>query len=677
VTVTNNVVPDFATTLAICTGSAAPTLNNTSPNGIIGIWNPSVISNTTSGNYIFTPNAGQCASPVTLAVTVGNNIVPDFATSLAVCTGAAVPTLNNTSPNGIVGSWSPSVISNTTSGNYVFTPNAGQCASPVTLTVIVGNNIIPDFATSLAVCTGAAVPSLNNTSPNGISGSWNPSGISNTTSGNYIFTPNAGQCASPVTLAVTVGNNIVPDFATSLAVCTGASVPTLNNTSPNGIIGSWNPSVISNTTSGNYVFTPNVGQCASPITLAVTVGNAITPVTAFTYTTPACHNASPITPTTAPGFTTGGQFSSDAGLSINPTSGQINLAASTEGSHTITYTVNAGACTVNGQHSFTIAIAPAPVPSLSGNHAYCVGTAATLAADIPGGTWQSDNPSVVAIDSAGNLTALLPGQSVITYSIGGNCPVQATKTISVYPIENPSITGGFICIDNTTGSALAPLLLQTGIPNPGHTFFWTHNGDPLPSTGNFHLATQPGDYEVLVTNTITGCQSSASATVGVSSMAVAEATIAQDFSHQQTITVTITGGSGQYQYQLDDGPFQISNVFHGISEGEHVIVVNDIRGCDDLVLTVYALDFPRFFTPNGDGTNDYWMIDGLAQQHSAIYIFDRYGKLLKQLITGSNIGWDGNYNGEPMPSSDYWFKIEYRDRFGHPKEFRSHFSLKR
>ncbi|HZW62389.1 MAG TPA: T9SS type B sorting domain-containing protein, partial [Flavobacteriaceae bacterium] len=60
-----------------------------------------------------------------------------------------------------------------------------------------------------------------------------------------------------------------------------------------------------------------------------------------------------------------------------------------------------------------------------------------------------------------------------------------------------------------------------------------------------------------------------------------------------------------------------------------------------------------------------------------IYIFDRYGKLLKQLSpTGS--GWDGMYNGEPLPSSDYWFTVEYYEPEGTTKkQFSAHFTLKR
>ncbi|NGZ90843.1 T9SS type B sorting domain-containing protein, partial [Psychroflexus maritimus] len=93
---------------------------------------------------------------------------------------------------------------------------------------------------------------------------------------------------------------------------------------------------------------------------------------------------------------------------------------------------------------------------------------------------------------------------------------------------------------------------------------------------------------------------------------------------------------------------------------------------------VSLIDYPKFFTPNEDGFNDSWNIIGLANQSNAkIYIFDRYGKLLKQLSPSSE-GWDGTYNGKPMPSNDYWFKVEYTDpRTGNRKTFKSNFTLKR
>ncbi|MGL2967574.1 T9SS type B sorting domain-containing protein, partial [Flavobacterium sp. XGLA_31] len=62
-------------------------------------------------------------------------------------------------------------------------------------------------------------------------------------------------------------------------------------------------------------------------------------------------------------------------------------------------------------------------------------------------------------------------------------------------------------------------------------------------------------------------------------------------------------------------------------------------------------------------------------QQARLYIFDRYGKLLKELSTSGN-GWDGTYNGYLLPATDYWFKVEYLSGLQW-KEFKAHFSLKR
>src|SRR5205085_5494019 len=104
------------------------------------------------------------------------------------------------------------------------------------------------------------------TSTNGISGTWNPSVVSNQINGTYIFTPAAGQCVVPFTFTVTVNPILTPTFAfgTFQSVCIGSSVPVLSTTSSNGITGTWNPAAIDNTVNGTYTFTPDVGQCAIP-----------------------------------------------------------------------------------------------------------------------------------------------------------------------------------------------------------------------------------------------------------------------------------------------------------------------------------------------------------------------------------------------------------------------------
>lgn len=91
--------------------------------------------------------------------------------------------------------------------------------------------------------------------------------------------------------------------------------------------------------------------------------------------------------------------------------------------------------------------------------------------------------------------------------------------------------------------------------------------------------------------------------------------------------------------------------------------------------TIAVIGIPKFFTPNGDGQNDYWNVKGVSvnfNANSTIYIYDRYGKLLKQ-ITASSQGWDGTFTGQPLLSDDYWYTIQLDDG----REAKGHFSLKR
>ncbi len=132
------------------------------------------------------------------------------------------------------------------------------------------------------------------------------------------------------------------------------------------------------------------------------------------------------------------------------------------------------------------------------------------------------------------------------------------------------------------------------------------------------------------------------------------------------ITVEVSG-SGDYEYALDqvDGPYQDSNIFTAVPSGDHTVYVRDRNGCGiaskPVERELTTSDFPRFFTPNGDGINDFWQLQPATANKviklESLQVFDRYGTLLAQLTINSP-GWDGNFNGRPLPSTVYWFKAE-------------------
>ncbi|TKD61781.1 T9SS type B sorting domain-containing protein [Flavobacterium sp. ASW18X] len=143
----------------------------------------------------------------------------------------------------------------------------------------------------------------------------------------------------------------------------------------------------------------------------------------------------------------------------------------------------------------------------------------------------------------------------------------------------------------------------------------------------------------------------------------------------------VVDGTGDYKYAINGGEFQDSPVFLDVPPGENTIIINDKNGCGTTEpLPFLVIGYPKFFTPNGDFAHDTWMVLGMSQLDSAVlYIFDRYGKLLKQLGP-ADAGWDGTFNGRPLPSSDYWFKLEYNQNEESvlvAKTVRNHFSLLR
>jgi gliding motility-associated-like protein len=137
ITVNPNITPTFTPIAPICAGGTLSALPTTSTNGISGTWSPA-LNNSATTNYTFTPNAGQCATTQTLTITVNPIITPTFTPIAPICAGGTLSALPTTSNNSISGTWSPA-LNNSTTTTYTFTPNAGQCASTQTLTIVVNN----------------------------------------------------------------------------------------------------------------------------------------------------------------------------------------------------------------------------------------------------------------------------------------------------------------------------------------------------------------------------------------------------------------------------------------------------------------------------------------------------------------------------------------------------------
>ncbi|WP_426095138.1 T9SS type B sorting domain-containing protein [Flavobacterium sp. DSR2-3-3] len=229
-------------------------------------------------------------------------------------------------------------------------------------------------------------------------------------------------------------------------------------------------------------------------------------------------------------------------------------------------------------------------------------------------------------------------------------------------------------ISNFTKVINAALVDELLIDN--YKYEWTYNGNLTSGETEYTLTIdKTGTYTVKAT-TDGGCSRTRVIIVSASNIAKIENIKIEDLTSINSIQVSATG-TGDYVYALDDenSHYQSENLFTNVSAGIHTVYVKDLNGCGITLKEVAILGIPNFFTPNQDGFNDYWNIKGVNNAFNAkiiINVFDRYGKLISKL-NPLNHGWDGNFNGRPLPSDDYWYTIALEDG----RILKGHFTLKR
>jgi gliding motility-associated-like protein len=668
-TVTVSSIPNagvLSGTQAICIGLSS-TLTSTVPGGtwsssntsIATIANTGVVIGVAAGtatmSYIVNGTGGCPASlPATRIITVSAPQNPGILSGIqSICAGST-STFSSTVLGGI---WSSSntsvatvnastgVITGISAGSanikYEFVGTGGCASTNAIRTITVNTNVTPTFNSVLPVCSGNPLTPLPLTSINGITGTWSPA-LDNTLTTPYIFTPSLGQCATTTQLIITVDQRVTPLFGLSFNVCQGDAPPVLQTSSNNvpPITGTWTPPVVNTAILGTtvYTFNPTPGQCVSTIltTLSITVVPVLTPdflaIPAFCDGFPA-----PVLLNTSPNLITGIWVPSTIDNTIsssyvfNPTPGQ---------------------CALN--QTLNVTIIPRTIPDFTLLLPFCKGSTPPVLnlTSINGitGTW---SPATVDNSVSGIFPYLFTPDAT-------ECATPFTLFAEVTEPEFPGFPDLAFC--NGAIAPPLPAISPNGI-----------NGTWVPATidntvsSTYQFTPLAGECATPQTLTVTINQYTL---VGIGGI------VTNYFEDNQVITVLATA-AGNYLYQLDYGTLQESNVFQYVGSGIHVIRVIDANGCSSpLSQEVLVINYPKFFTPNDDSYNDTWNIFGLADQvNSTIYIFDRHGKLLKE-ISPNGKGWDGTFNGQRLPADDYWFLVKYSENGG-SNEFKAHFSLKR
>lgn len=180
------------------------------------------------------------------------------------------------------------------------------------------------------------------------------------------------------------------------------------------------------------------------------------------------------------------------------------------------------------------------------------------------------------------------------------------------------------------------------------------------------IVSQPGTYTVSVTDS-NACSATKTITLNQIDVPAIEEIISDEYD-----IIVVTSNMGSFEFSLDGFTYQSEPVFRNIVGGSYTVYIRNNSNCD--VVTQQYIHFvsPKFFTPNGDGYNDTFEIGGIESYTTyEICIFDRYGKLLEQVVN-TPLRWDGEYNNRPLPSADYWYTIRVNEEL-----IKGHFALKR
>jgi gliding motility-associated-like protein len=580
----------------------------------------------------------------------------------------------------------------TTTSYYAEAVSAQNCTS--TARTLIEVTVVPlptlSVITPVTTCNGSTV-TLEATPSAGATINWYPSATGGTiiATGNTFTTPAItantiyyaeavnGTCISAARLAVTVNADTLPTLTvtTPTALC-GAGTATLQATPSAGIV-NWYTAANGGTLigTGNTITSPLVTSTTTYYAEAVNgtcISAARKPVTITV-------NASPTVTTTNASICAGGT----ATISAVPTVGTINWYAAATGGTILatgeTFTtpilnattnyyaevvVPAG-CTASTRALVEVVVTPLPVVTANPIVNICEVGPATLEAIASGGTisWY-DAPTGGNLIGTGNIIqspVITADTTFYAEAENNGCVSPSRVAVGVYLHEIPVVGPD----EDVVFCKNSDVELDAG--NAGMTYLWS-TGE---TTGTITVD-EVDTYWVAITSPF-GC--TAIKTFTVTALPAPDIrVVAVNEADSDILVVMRNNDPENYEFSLDGGPYQDSNRFNDVMFGWHAATARSRSGCGEDVYNFPVYIIPKYFTPNGDNANDLFTLVGMSGfPEVTVDIFDRYGKMITRL-SRRNRGWDGTYNGYPLPATDYWYVVKLDDR---SPEIRGHFSLLR
>ncbi len=227
---------------------------------------------------------------------------------------------------------------------------------------------------------------------------------------------------------------------------------------------------------------------------------------------------------------------------------------------------------------------------------------------------------------------------------------------------------------NYLNCSTAPVIINASNGNlPTTTYVWSDGTiGPIVSVSQIGVT----NLSVIATNSYgvgQACSKIQDITVTISKLPEVDRIETTDWTDTENTITVITTDNSAFDYSIDGINFQDENIFTNLTSGLYTVTVRDKLGCGFIQKEVWLLNYPKYFTPNGDGINETWYIKNQQfEPDFKVFIYDRYGKLIDNFNSNS-IGWNGNYNGSQNVATDYWFVVYRQDGRVH----KGHFTLKR
>lgn len=522
----------------------------------------------------------------------------------------------------------------------------------------------PQFGSGASGGTFTAIPAgLVISSSNGVID------LSASTPGTYTITnaiAASGSCpATTHQTTVTIDAQDDPTISyPANTFCTGGNNPTpavqtpggTFTASPAGLILNAATGIINLTSSstGTYsiTYTTN-GGCPASSTVSITITSS--PDATFSYGGPYCQTDTDPQPQFAAGASAGVFSATPAGLVIDPSTGIIDLDASTPGTYTVSNSIAASGSCPAVSHNSLVTIHPLDDAGFSyPATSFCLsGTDPTPTVNTPGGTF-TVSPSGLAIDpSTGtiNLATSSAGAYTITYTTNQNCPASSITTITLEAASAVALVADTsLCLsdDPITLSAIPGGGTFSGTGVSGNVFdpsvagvgVWTITYNYVSPSG----CTATTSVDIAVTDHTVDAGPDQTIAQGQQAQLNASGGIAWAWSPQSTLSCS--GCSDPIAFPNETTTYTVTST--------------SAAGCvamDDVTIFVQGrVVVPNAFSPNGDGHNDAFLVPYLEASQMRLEIYDRWGSLLFK-TTDPNEGWDGIYRGTPQEIGVYIYVL--------------------